>query len=418
MSDIGDPDFSDSESDSDDSGPSVPGKVLPALGACAVFTIDPLSSLSQEAQEDPEAIAACENLVSKQYVGIIVERLELYLPWEPYNSCSVRLLQQGEPKGSPQDFIEPSMSLPILPMTTETHPSSRPPLRPSKPLPWNDCYITAFLRARVRSPTVITRDPIDHVIDVAEILRQKRCMIEDIRKWKSLKLAAAANPPLPPEAGPSSNLLYSAASPPDENGIPASSQPSISAVSLSIPPPGLAEDSIAEPSSNLPNPHSDSEEATAAVAPAPDEIDGAASIIQIFDNIVFDRVSAQQMITVNFSHDLSTVKELNDPFDYLKEIDAIARIEAEARSRIEEAKARAIQHAEALDTEAYDERTLDLLISRPPENQISPAAESPISPKSRISYKGRMSRVTSNIKKGRTRVVRFVTSLFCPVRLP
>lgn len=45
--------------------------ILPDLGAYAAFTIDPIASLSAEAQEIPETIGACKQLVNQQYVGLM-----------------------------------------------------------------------------------------------------------------------------------------------------------------------------------------------------------------------------------------------------------------------------------------------------------------------------------------------------------
>ncbi|KAJ7187317.1 hypothetical protein C8R46DRAFT_850332, partial [Mycena filopes] len=109
---------------------------------------------------DPEAVAACKNLVTKKYAVLVADRLSLYAPNAAYNPCVIHFLLQGEPAAFPERCIEPSMSLPISPMTMESHPSSREPLEASRPLPWNDCYITPFSFADVRSPTAFTEEPI------------------------------------------------------------------------------------------------------------------------------------------------------------------------------------------------------------------------------------------------------------------
>ncbi|KAJ7637297.1 hypothetical protein DFH06DRAFT_653715 [Mycena polygramma] len=69
------------------------------------------------------------------------------------------------------------------------------------------------------------------------------------------------------------------------------------------------------------------------------------------------------MVTVHFSHDLSTVKQLYPPEDYFEEVKAIKRIEDESRIR----KALAIKLAQDRDTAAYDDRTIDLLIEKSTE---------------------------------------------------
>ncbi|KAK7046556.1 hypothetical protein R3P38DRAFT_3257891 [Favolaschia claudopus] len=98
---------------------------LPELGAWAVLTIDPVASLSEGAREVPEAVDACKRIVNKPYVALVDHNHALYLPWEPYNSYSLRFLQQGDPYPIPEDSIEPYMSVPVLPVTKETHISSQ-----------------------------------------------------------------------------------------------------------------------------------------------------------------------------------------------------------------------------------------------------------------------------------------------------
>ncbi|KAJ7460107.1 hypothetical protein B0H11DRAFT_1817277, partial [Mycena galericulata] len=161
-------------------------KILPAMAAFAVLTIDPVASLDAETQEDPEAVAACKKLVNKQYVGFIGKRMGLYQPWAPHNACRVEFLLQGEPEDSPDRGIDPSMSIPILPMTKEAHPSSRIPLKPSNPLPWNDCYLSVFWSFRVRSKTIYSEEPVDCILPVEELLRHSKFLRADLARHEAL----------------------------------------------------------------------------------------------------------------------------------------------------------------------------------------------------------------------------------------
>ncbi len=45
-------------------------------------------------------------------------------------------------------------------MAIEAHLSCHNPLKPSSPLPWNDCYLSCFFFATLRSPTTFTTEPI------------------------------------------------------------------------------------------------------------------------------------------------------------------------------------------------------------------------------------------------------------------
>ncbi|KAJ7752454.1 hypothetical protein DFH07DRAFT_960546 [Mycena maculata] len=343
-------------------------KILPALGACAVLTIDPLASLNSETLEDAEAVAACKKLVNKQYVGIVGRREGLYQPWAPYNACSIEFLLQGEPKGFPERCIESFMSIPILPVSIEAHPSSRIPLKPSNPLPWNDCYLSTFWGARVRSPSLFTEAPIDCIFDFDEMCRHRRFLEADLARHEALCSAAAQMP----------ETLTSPAN------------------SISEPAPlsTLPRDG---PSSTLT--HLEPEfgrDSTRSVSLKTADIDEDGDSMEEPVNPFFSNAAEKQMITVNFTHDLSTVKELNDPAEFFREVEAIARIEEAARPRILAAKARAIKAAAEIDAKAYDEPTVDLLAARP---------------------RGRISRLVSRLKGKRKSLVRRFARWVLPGRI-
>ncbi|KAJ6484464.1 hypothetical protein C8R47DRAFT_917786, partial [Mycena vitilis] len=107
-------------------------------------------------------------------------------PWNQHNVSIVHFIQQGEPRSDPQKCMEPSMSLLILPATIEGHPSSRDPLKPSNPLPWNDCYISCFSHAMLRSPTLFTTEPILHMIDSEQLIRGDSLLVADVERQKYL----------------------------------------------------------------------------------------------------------------------------------------------------------------------------------------------------------------------------------------
>ncbi|KAJ7152623.1 hypothetical protein C8R43DRAFT_923753 [Mycena crocata] len=278
-------------------------KILPTLGACVVLTIDPIASLDPELLEDHEAIEACKSLVSKKYVALMARRTGLFQPSEPYNTCQVEFILQGRPRDFPERCIEPSMSIPIVPVTSDTHPSSRIPMEPSTPLPWNDCYVSTFWAVMVRCRTLWTEDPIDCRFSIDELHRHNGFLIADLARQRALC---------------------------EETGR------------------------IADRASPTANPHSVR----------------AIDSTQAVDRLSEDP-SPKPIITVNFSHALSTVNELNDPADYYKEVEALAKIQEEAWRRIAEARARAIKAAAAVDAELYDEKTLNLLVERPTKRQAA-----------------------------------------------
>ncbi|KAJ7041577.1 hypothetical protein C8F04DRAFT_145527 [Mycena alexandri] len=250
----------------------MPRGILPTVGACAILTVDPVASLDPDTREfDPEAVAACKNLPSKKYLAFVHSRLAIYQPWEAYNQCIVHFILRGEPNAVPDKCIEPSMSIPIEPMTSAAHVSGRVPLKPSTPLPWDDCYITSFSAAFVNHPTAFTEDPIDYVLDREELRRVDLFLADDVRRNKDMAHRKEVE---------SAKDICSV----PQNSNPSSDSPRVG---------GDDEDSDGDSS-----------------GPAFDD----SPTHQIFE----------PTIVVNFTHDLSTMDGLGDPADYFKEVEAIA----------------------------------------------------------------------------------------------
>jgi hypothetical protein len=65
----------------------------------------------------------------------------------------LELVRQGPNPKSSERFVEPDMCIAVLPNTAQ--PMGRPPLQPTTPLPWLDCYHSSFETATVRIPTSV-----------------------------------------------------------------------------------------------------------------------------------------------------------------------------------------------------------------------------------------------------------------------
>ncbi|KAJ7096598.1 hypothetical protein B0H15DRAFT_825696 [Mycena belliarum] len=314
--------------------------ILPAVGACVVFTIDPVASLDPETLEDSEAVKACMALANKPYVGVVAERMGIYQPWNPDNGCMIGFLLQGRPKSIPSKSIESSMSIPIAPMTIRDHPSSRNPLNPTNPLPWNDCYLSTFWSAKVLSPTLMTETPIACKLTSDEKRQLDRFLEADLERHDILAAAL-----------PSGFCSADSGDAAKEPGAPH--------------PAPLTEHTAHSPSSDL-----------RAMVPAeargmlfsspidrPAVDDETESVKELMDYI-FSNPASEMSITVNFTNDLSVVKELNDPADYYNELKALARIREESQLRLASARALAIKEAADLNAK-YDEPTINMLLARP-----------------------------------------------------
>ncbi|KAK0466079.1 uncharacterized protein EV420DRAFT_1709831 [Desarmillaria tabescens] len=111
--------------------------MLPQFGEYFTFTLDPVASL--KSLNDDEVNEACKALgTGKTYVASVINLLSFPVPGAEYVSVALTLVSKGLPEALPDSFITPDMSVAILPNTS--NPLSRPPLEPSVPLPWSDCY--------------------------------------------------------------------------------------------------------------------------------------------------------------------------------------------------------------------------------------------------------------------------------------
>ncbi|KAK0234009.1 hypothetical protein IW262DRAFT_127323 [Armillaria fumosa] len=120
--------------------------MLPHFGEYIAFKLDPVASL--KALNDPEVTKSCEGLETITYVSCVTYLLSFPLSGVQYISVSMALLSNCLPKDDPDRFITSDMSVPVLPNTSS--PLSRPPLKPSTPLPWPDCYHPTQSRTQCR----------------------------------------------------------------------------------------------------------------------------------------------------------------------------------------------------------------------------------------------------------------------------
>ncbi|KAK0224626.1 hypothetical protein EDD85DRAFT_981469 [Armillaria nabsnona] len=108
----------------------------------------PESVASLKALNDPEVTKACKALETKTYVSCVTYFLSFPLPGVEYISMLTTLLSKGLPKDDPDRSITSDMSVPVLPNIS--NPLSQPPLEPSTPLPWPDCYHPTQSRTQCR----------------------------------------------------------------------------------------------------------------------------------------------------------------------------------------------------------------------------------------------------------------------------
>ncbi|KAF7301904.1 hypothetical protein MIND_00756400 [Mycena indigotica] len=305
---------------------------IPAQGAFAAFKIDPISTLPPDMRNDAEAVAACQKLVNKSYIGLVVKRHGLFQHWAPYNACTFDFLLPGMPMNMPLAGIDPSMSLPVEPMTIKDHPGY-PPLRPSNPLPWNDCYISPFWRVELRSPTVYeSSEKVHFRISIEEQARRHTFTNEVFMRHQTLLLQMHRNN----EAHDCGDVCRTF----------------------------LTEPYSAPTSPTGSNHSEDWDENESSEYFSESWSDGVYSdeleVLKLdLKQQMFPELdpSAVLMVTGTFTHDLETLEELIHPEGFYEEAWLLRRIIDEAQPRVEAARLRAKATAAAQDAADFDAKT-------------------------------------------------------------
>ncbi|ETW80254.1 hypothetical protein HETIRDRAFT_242493, partial [Heterobasidion irregulare TC 32-1] len=143
----------------------------PHLFTYVAFSIDPVATVAS--LEDPDATEAARLLPTRKYVGLVETIHDLRHPSRPYHRCDIALLSQGLPNDVEEYGIESFMCVPVAP--TEDHPLLRAPLRPTKPLPWDDVYHHSHMKFSGRVRTA----PADHT-NATMITGDDACRFQEI----------------------------------------------------------------------------------------------------------------------------------------------------------------------------------------------------------------------------------------------
>ncbi|KAF7324008.1 hypothetical protein MKEN_00622800 [Mycena kentingensis (nom. inval.)] len=256
-------------------------RFLPVPGSFAVARIDPEASLQY--LQDPQALEAAARLVFLEYIVFIPGGRAPLLPGVQFRQEEIEFVHQGLPAGVPEHGITSSMSLAILPATS--HPTDRVPLAPIGDFPWDNCYLSPFLSTVVRTPTVLSADPVLSRLGITERVRHNRVFSRDVEAYRE--------------------ALSQQQRDPEEHRVP---RPE-------------ASDTVHD---------LDAEEAANDIGLVRSAHDSVDDLIRF---VLTPREVPDDMITVHFTQDLSRIRRLNDPRGFFEEVDAISRIAAESVAR-------------------------------------------------------------------------------------
>ncbi|KAG7451944.1 uncharacterized protein BT62DRAFT_1071146 [Guyanagaster necrorhizus] len=309
--------------------------VVPHFGEYIAFKLDPVASLKY--LKDLEVTKACEALKSKVYVACVTH---------------------------PNRFILPDMAVPITP--NDTNPLSRPLLNPTLPLPWPDCYhpTLTMMHCRVRNDLTIGdpwSDPkyqLKHEDRLLEIYH-----FQDAARRDTLQKEQEA-------------LCVS-----DAAGDVSDNQIDERQASTAILPLPSEHDADLESYGTLPIVSKGSFKLSSFLCPLRGKVlrwvpclrpnldrynrDFSDDPLQGFN--LFGAIPPDTMPVIEAIDNIDSVKQVNDPWDFFRELDALKRIEADYQERMEVKVQADIERARQKD-EALHAR----LESRMPKHEPSP----------------------------------------------
>ncbi|KAK0474047.1 hypothetical protein IW261DRAFT_1610691 [Armillaria novae-zelandiae] len=287
--------------------------VVPHFGDYIAFKLDPVACLKY--LKDAEVTQSCEALKTTIYFAYVTHLFCFPLPDVEYISVSMTLVSQGLPDGHPDRFMLLDMAVPILP--NNFNPLSRPPLNPTQPLPWPDCYhpTLTVTHCHIRNDLTVW-DP--------DTLRKEQ------EATLAIDNAEDVDDPQPDEHH-ASTVTLSLPSEHDADSqydgsvhktIETSSAPSI----VSKRPTKVSDflhSLLGKISCCIPCLHPDLENYNRDLFDDP---------LQGFD--LFGATPPDTMPVIEVIEDTESVKQINDPWNFFRELDALKRIEVDYHKRM------------------------------------------------------------------------------------
>lgn len=296
------------------------------------------------------------------------------------------LLARGLPNDVPDAFITSDMSVPVLPNTS--NPLSRPPLQPTTPLPWPDCYhpTQAMTRCRMRNDAVIGGDwpdPKYRLTGWDQILLAQTYYSEDGERRGSIK--QEQEPPRVP-ANPAGKMVTTdhpeecKASPmpgsgPSEPDAESRYCPSVSEAGSGYDPSiSAAGSACSDAESQVFD--SASSKGKARLTPTitsffrsvlgkclpcvpclradlydDDEVASISPSDPIWSHPIFGKRPPDTMPVIVLLDDLELIRpeDINDPWAFFRDLEALERIEEDFKDRMKAKTQAAIQHARQKD---------------------------------------------------------------------
>ncbi|TFK70197.1 hypothetical protein BDN72DRAFT_857133 [Pluteus cervinus] len=312
----------------------IPGKrdTLPAWTTFVLFTVDPVATVKH--LRDPDASAAARKMKPRTYLAYVNKVYDLIL------------LAHRPPERDALSGIEPDMCTPVAP--TIFHPSGREPLQPSKPLPFENCYLHSIIPVKkVKAKTVWRR--YDNAITMTgqERCRDKRLAGQDKNRMRRLRHQYALDQDVLARSSEST-----APGPPDPENykvVEVLYRGALQKQLMRVTPANQEEQGVTEGPSDK---GSDKE--------------GSFELQSVAPLVFALGTPDESMIAItNISYNLSTVKDFEEPAEFFAE-------EAYLQQIIQESKERTAARVRKIDDEAYGAGTAQNVISNSNRRKAKP----------------------------------------------
>ncbi|KAK0473076.1 hypothetical protein IW261DRAFT_1611299 [Armillaria novae-zelandiae] len=355
--------------------------MLPQFGEYFTFTLDPVASL--KSLNDAEVTEACKALGSgKAYVASVINLLSLPVPGAEYVSVALTLVSKGLPEGLPESFITPDMSVAILPNTS--NPLSRPPLEPSVPLPWSYCYhpTQSMTTCRIKNDIILGKPwppPKCHIdghaqnllggtyfhedADRREALRQAQEPLSTTEQLEEREASSVISPLPEPQSDARNDYGASIKEPEGEGSVAAFDAQSKYSESPSTDGEGCESRQSTHKrlfsfKSFLRGLFRKFLPCVLCLRGTFCDDDGSSVLSESFDPYavignLFGPPPEDTMPVIVVSKNLRAVQEINNPWDFFRELDALKRIEEQYYERVKAKTEAAIESARQKDEQLH-----------------------------------------------------------------
>ncbi|EED84036.1 predicted protein [Postia placenta Mad-698-R] len=288
--------------------------VVPLSGVYLVLWLDPVKMVQHF--DHPNLQAAARQLSPGKYVAYVAVNTDFPIFDRPWYRCLVRFVGLGMPQDQPEQFVTPDISF-----------------QPSKPFPFSNCYLHTWVYATVRFPFQSVDYGDAWEISVVD-MEEHRCYMNEDQRKRNILIEQASPPANPANielvpSAPGSIVEVTSDTVVDANGVVKVEDWLKTTDHSQEPLEELAADNdISSEVSGDDTPDSLPDDDVSPSTPySDDDANSMDTVDLLFESLFFPdffHIDVDVIPLVDFSFDLTEVKEVPDPRGFLEEVEAMA----------------------------------------------------------------------------------------------